>query len=251
MREPDSPETYDERGRGAPYCGDCGYDLTGATDSAKCPECGRPIVEVLMRPAFQVRGGGKRWRSRAQIMGMPAVDIAIGPLGDDPVGRARGFIAIGTEARGMLAIGGRAYGLVAVGGFAMGGFTFGGMSLGALSAFGGMACGLFASGGWAVGAFAQGGGAAGWIAQGGMAFGWFARGGAAFGLRTISAGGARSDAAQAMFDRFALFFGSGLPTVWSIVGSVLLQLLVMACVGGTLAVIALRAIGRSGERGGA
>jgi predicted Zn-ribbon and HTH transcriptional regulator len=32
-----------------PYCGNCGYVLTGATETSKCPECGRPLVEVLTR----------------------------------------------------------------------------------------------------------------------------------------------------------------------------------------------------------
>ena len=41
---------------GEPYCGNCGHRLTGLVDSSKCPECGRPLVEVLTRSG--------RWGSR-------------------------------------------------------------------------------------------------------------------------------------------------------------------------------------------
>ena len=118
-----------KREPGEPYCGECGYTLTGATDSSKCPECGRPLVDVLMRPMLD-SGTGKRFRSKARIFGMPVIDIALGPRGSESMGRAKGFIAIGNIATGVLAIGGQARGVVEVGGLAMGGVSMGGMSLG-------------------------------------------------------------------------------------------------------------------------
>lgn len=248
---PDTPpidpiERPDSRPRGVPYCGDCGYDLTGVTESSKCPECGGALVDVLMRPALELKGG-KRYRSKARIMGMPAIDIAIGPHGDDPVGRARGFIAIGTDARGMVALGGRAVGVVAAGGMAIGGFTMGGMSLGAISAMGGMAIGGLAQGGWGMGILAQGGGASGVIAQGGMAIGWIVRGGGGFGTHRISPGGNDSPLATSVFDTLAYPFG-GLPfdpsmLFASLGGTVLVHLAIAAI----LAFFAVRAIGREGK----
>ena len=97
----------------ASFCGHCGYALTGATESSKCPECGRPIVETLRRPSF-ARPRGRRYRSPRRLFGLPLVDVANGPHDDGPRGRARGFVAIGDEARGVIAIGGRAFGGLAI-----------------------------------------------------------------------------------------------------------------------------------------
>jgi len=38
-----------------PYCSACGHDLTGAVTASACPECGRPLVEVLTRGGASVR----------------------------------------------------------------------------------------------------------------------------------------------------------------------------------------------------
>ena len=118
-----------------PYCNNCRYSLVGLTESSKCPECGKPVVEVLERgPAFR---GGKRYRSSIVIFGLPLVHVALGPHEDEQRGRAKGIIAIGDIATGCLAIGG------------------------------------VATGGGAVGFVAQGGGALGYYAEGGGAYGKF------------------------------------------------------------------------------
>ncbi len=234
-----------KREPGEPYCGECGYTLTGATDSSKCPECGRPLVDVLMRPMLDV-GTGKRFRSKARIFGMPVIDIAIGASGTEPRGRAKGFIAIGNIATGVLAIGGHARGVVAVGGLATGGFSMGGMSLGLFTSVGGMSFGGIAVGGWATGALACGGGAIGWMAQGGMAFGWFARAGGAFGKYTMSPAG-QDAAAQRAFDAMSWFFGAWPPTVWSFGRTFAGTLAFTLALAGLIALLAIRAYGRSGD----
>ena len=162
---------------GEPYCGHCGYLLTGLADSARCPECGRPLVDVLMRREFSsVRG--KRYRSKATLLGLPVIDVALGPWQGERIGRARGIIAVGDIATGFLALGGIARGVVAVGGLSVGIFSVGGLSGGLLTAIGGLAVSLgLATGGAAIGTIAVGGGAAGIIAQGGGALGLHTRDG--------------------------------------------------------------------------
>lgn len=194
----------------APYCAECGYDLSGATDSARCPECGRPLVDVLRRRQERVHYAGRRWTSKRTIFGMPVVDVAYGPREGEPRGKARGFIAIGDDALGVLALGGVARGVVALGGVAIGGFTAGGLSIGALAAAGGMAVSTGMSvGGGSIGTFATGGGAAGLVAQGGAALGYYARGGGAFGAHTLGANpGQRSGEAAAFFDSIDWLMGA-------------------------------------------
>jgi hypothetical protein len=161
----------------APYCGQCGYALVGLTESSRCPECGRPLVEVLRRRGAGFPSYGKRYRSKATLFGLPVIDVALGPKGNEPRGRPRGIIAIGDIATGGLAIGGMARGVVAIGGAAFGAFAVGGMAVGLVAATGGFAVGALAAGGGAVGLLASGGGAAGWFAQGGGALGMHTRDG--------------------------------------------------------------------------
>lgn len=197
-----------------PYCSNCGYSLARLTESSKCPECGRPLVDVLVRPGMQA--SSVRRRSRATLMGLPVLDIAFGPHGAERVGRPRGIVAIGDRPLGVVAIGGQARGVVAIGGLAAGGLTFGGVSIGA-AALGGLAIGGAVSGGGAIGGLASGGAAAGVVAQGGAAFGWCARGGSVWGEHVISqATGGQSAFAADVFQAFGWFFGPGQMT-WATV----------------------------------
>lgn len=194
-----------------PYCSNCGYALTGLTESSKCPECGRPIVEVLTRAPRWLESG-KRYRSKATIFGVPVIDIAIGPKNGELRGKAVGFIAIGDFATGVLALGGLTRGIVAIGGLAFGLITIGGVSVGLLAALGGLAIGTgMSNGGLAIGALASAGCGIGLIAQGGACLGWCARGGQPVGVHVINFSGS-SSTASAVFDKLSWFFGSWPPT---------------------------------------
>ena len=207
-----------------PFCAACGHDLSGAVTSASCPECGRPLVEVLVR---EHRLGGsygkptRRYTSKRRVLGLPLLSIALGPDSAGKMGHAKGYFAVGDIATGVFAFGGLARGVVAFGGVSLGGVTFGGLSIGTCAAFGGGAVALLGSavGGFAAGIVAAGGGAIGIIAQGGFAMGWLARGGAANGVHAWSSAGSSTgssagrgssvpDAAtQALFDQYAWLIG--------------------------------------------
>lgn len=151
VMQPDDPT----RDPSAPYCSNCGYPLLGLTESSRCPECGKPLVEVLVRDSFPGKRG-HRWQSHKRLFGLPLVSIAYGPWGREAIGRPRGIVAIGDMPRGIIAIGGRAFGVIAVGGFAFGGIALGGFSLGILG-IGGFTGGIAAVGGYAMGLFTFGG----------------------------------------------------------------------------------------------
>lgn len=142
------PAKVDDR----PYCVNCGYPLMGLTESSKCPECGRPLVEVLVRNSFPGAKPGKRYRSERTLFGLPLVSIATGPYGDEKVGRPVGIVAIGDHPRGVIAIGGAPVGFIAIGGIARGVIAVGGTSIGVV-AIGGAAVGGLALGGFGLGLF--------------------------------------------------------------------------------------------------
>jgi hypothetical protein len=173
-----------------PFCSNCGYVLTGLTESSKCPECGRPLVDVLTRRAFSPAFRSKRYQSKAKILGWPVVSVALGPSGNELRGHAKGLIAVGDIATGGIAVGGVAMGGVTIGGVSIGLCSFGGVSAGILTALGGCAVSLgLAFGGLAVGSIATGGLAVGLVAQGGLAVGLIARGGLSIRLGGASIGG--------------------------------------------------------------
>lgn len=230
------------RDRNAPYCNHCGYDLSNLTESSKCPECGRPLVEVLTRgPAFLE--SGKRYRSKATLFGLPVIDVALGPKNGEMRGRAKGFIAIGDVATGVLAMGGIARGVVALGGVAIGGFSFGGFSFGFVTALGGAAIGGIAMGGGALGGVAQGGGAAGFVAQGGAALGYYARGGTAYGIHTISLQPPASDpAAVAVFEKLSWIMGSWPPSQMGMLTAAAVPMVLTLAVSVGIALVAMFAM---------
>lgn len=180
-----------------PYCGNCGYALSGLTESSKCPECGKPLVEVLERGKLRLHN--RRYRSATVVYGLPLIDIALGVGDGGKPGHARGIIAIGDVATGWLALGGFARGLIAFGGMAIGLVAFGGFAIGGIAAGGGT-IGLLAVGGGAIGGLAFGGGAGGLVATGGGAYGYYARGGSAYGKHVISVS-RRDQGAVDFFDK--------------------------------------------------
>lgn len=191
---------------GRPICNHCKYDLTGLTQSSRCPECGRPIVEVLVRDK-PVVAAGRRYESATRVFGLPLIHIAQGPTETEHRGKARGIIAIGDTATGLVAIGGRALGVIALGGLSMGVWCVGGLGFGVI-AFGGLAIGLvMATGGGACGTIAAGGGALGVVATGGLAVGYFARGGQGVG-RYVLDGRTNDVTAQAFFSDWGWLVGS-------------------------------------------
>ena len=224
-----------------PYCSNCGYALKDLVNSSKCPECGKPLVEVLTR-RHQFAESGKRYRSAATLFGLPVIDIALGPKNGELRGKAKGIIAIGDVATGWLAIGGLARGFVAIGGMAIGLFAIGGVAAG-LFTLGGGALGGIAAGGGAVGGLAAGGGAIGFGAQGGGAVGYFARGGGAFGVHTITMVGSSSPQATHFFDQFSWFFGTWPPNAISS-----LQPFVVTLAGAVCAALVICTLAMSANR---
>lgn len=208
---------------GDPYCAQCGYQLTGLTESTRCPECGRPIVEVLTRGKSKAVWG-KRYVSPTRIFGLPLVHIATGPDEHNKRGHAKGIVAVGDIATGFFAFGGVARGLVAFGGLAVGLVSFGGLGIGLAIAMGGWAVGGLAVGGGSLGVVAQGGGAIGYVADGGGAYGYIARGGGAGGTYVIPIGGMATPQATQKIQPWLFLIGNtpGKMTLlfWALIGAV-------------------------------
>lgn len=141
---------------GRPYCDNCGYSFVGLTESTRCPECGEPVVEVLMRDRLQ-GPQSRRYESERKVLGLPLISIAVGPARGERVGKPVGIIAIGDFPRGVIAMGGVSLGVISFGGVSVGLISCGGVALGALLGLGGVATGLFALGGLAIGGFTYGG----------------------------------------------------------------------------------------------
>lgn len=215
MKQQESEHRDEKRG---PYCGNCGYSFVGLTESSRCPECGKPIVDVLVRDTQMLRRG-KRYRSPVHLFGLPLIDIAIGPSETELRGKARGIIAIGDIAVGWFAFGGVALGFVAIGGLAVGLAAMGGLAVGGVAALGGAAIGTLAIGGGAAGGAVAGGGSIGYVAQGGGAVGYYARGGDATGVYTQTFANADPQASE-FFKRYAWLFGKGPPINWLITQSI-------------------------------
>ncbi|MCA9296399.1 MAG: hypothetical protein KC983_07770 [Phycisphaerales bacterium] len=184
---------------GEPYCGACGHRLTGLVDSSKCPECGRPIVEVITRAGKL----GRRYRSSTTLFGLPIVDVAIGATHSETRGSAHGIFAIGDRARGIIAIGNRSVGIVAIGGRAFGVFALGGIAIGLVSSCGGISIGALAVGGLAFGLLGYGGISTAIVADGGVCIGLYVA-----GALPIQIGhGVSKD----VFEMFTWFFGRTSP----------------------------------------
>ena len=135
-------------------CNECGKSISDK--AVACPQCGAPTGRGTT-PAMPFRG--YRWRTKAELFGLPLIHVAIGP---DPAtgsmrGIAKGIIALGDVAVGVLALGGAAFGGVALGGFSLGLVSLGGAAVGILLGMGGFATGYVAIGGLAIGCYAMGG----------------------------------------------------------------------------------------------
>ncbi len=212
---------------GRPISANCGQDLTGLVDSSKCSECGKPLVEVLVRETSKTQRF-RRYSSKAKLFGMPALSIARGIGPDGRPGHARGWIAIGDRATGVVAFGGSARGIVAFGGSSVGVFAVGGMSVGLFVSFGGMAIsplGL-AFGGMAIGAIAVGGMAIGFAAVSGSSvayYSWGPPGGSWAAYRVMVRGGPGDQPAIDFFESISWLVGSPSgrlsmlrPMVWAV-----------------------------------
>lgn len=152
-------------------------------------QSGEPELPLNRTKHFLQKFEGRRWESKARLLGWPLVSIAFGNPDRDfcwTTDLKRKKRRTGT-AKGWIAIGDRAIGCIALGNITMGGIAIGAVSVGAVS-IGGVAAGGIAFGGFSVAVLALAGLAVGWAAIGGMAAGWLSYGGAAFGWKAAQGG---------------------------------------------------------------
>ncbi len=163
---------------------------------------------------------GRRWESRARLLGLPLVSIAFSDPDRDFSGyghsgrkaqcTAKGWIALGDKAIGLVAFGNLAAGGFAVGSVACGLVSFGGIATGGI-AFGGLTLALLSFGGLALGVGALGGLAVGWMAFGGAAIAWKAAMGGFALAHDVASGGsamaaeANTEAARAALEGHSFF----------------------------------------------
>ncbi len=196
---------------GDPYCSNCGYLLKHLVDASRCPECGLPLVEVLVRERTTFAHKQRRFRTDSTMFGWPIIDLCIGLDDQGKFGRAKGVIAIGDVATGLIAVGNKwATGVVALGGGGAVGLCSigGGCGIGLLTAVGGgIGIGGIGFGGCGAGGIATGGAAIGFVAQGGAAIGYYARGGGVVGVHTVGPGGPSSQRAADTFAALQPYIG--------------------------------------------
>jgi hypothetical protein len=124
-----------------------------------CPHCGYPLseppppVEVIVDGRSRKRGWGFEWRSKAQLLGLPLVHVAIGR---DPktlkMRVAKGIVAIGQFGFGFITIAQVGVGLV----FGFGQAVAGLVAIGQLALGVQFGLGQLATGATAIGQFAFG-----------------------------------------------------------------------------------------------
>lgn len=138
-------------------CSECGRSISDKAFA--CPQCGAPTGRGTPPATMGYGYRSVRWRTRAELFGLPLVDVAIGgdPAKGSFRGVAKGIIALGDVAIGVFAVGGAAFGGVTLGGFSLGLAAIGGAAIGVLLGLGGLATGYVAFGGLAIGYYAMGG----------------------------------------------------------------------------------------------
>ncbi|MFG0306556.1 MAG: hypothetical protein ACF8Q5_10145 [Phycisphaerales bacterium JB040] len=134
---------------GTPVCANCAYDLSGAVTSATCPECGKPLVEVLDRVSDK-NPNYQRYTSSARLFGHPLVHVAFGADPGQKMAHARGIIAVGEDAVGLVAVGSFTRGGLCIGGIGCGVVTCCGLNVGVVSVGGLIIAGFLGLGGMVV-----------------------------------------------------------------------------------------------------
>ena len=127
-------------------CKECGAEVSDKAFT--CPKCGHPGRDYKMPPFVGLYWFGYEWKSRAEILGLPLVHVAIG--WNRKTGRlhfAKGIIAIGQFGIGLVTIAQFGIGfLLAMGQFVGGTYAIGQFALGLVFGLGQFATGVRAIG---------------------------------------------------------------------------------------------------------